>query len=632
MRGGDLCLRPEGYVQGASREWLVANGIGGYASSTAVGANTRAYHGLLVASFDPPSDRWLLLSSLDEEIDGVSLACHQYPGVIHPQGFLHLRSFALDPLPRFSYQVGEARIEKTVFMIHGENTTLVRYRILDGSGVMRIHPLVHCRGFHAASALPGIRQEPRGAGTVLSSSRRLILLSDGACYIPEERIYYRFEYEQERLRGLPWREDLLCPGMFEIRLSGDDEFSIVASTWRASPPDLREEMERAEERVKGLRCPIPWLAQAADSFIVRRGEKKSIIAGYHWFGDWGRDAMISLPGLLLLTGRIQDARAVLITFASAMREGVLPNDLSAGSYNTVDASLWFIRALACYLDWTGDKEFIRRLWPAAMDVVRRYSSEGEGFWMDSDSLISSGPALTWMDARVLERPVVPRAGKCCEINALWYSSLAWMGRTADLLGFPFDGSLAERVRESYQRFWNSDEGCLFDVIDPEDGSVRPNQIVAASIPGLLPETKRRRILDVVTRELLTPFGLRTLSPRDPRYIGRFEGGPAQRDEAYHQGTAWPWLLGPYVDALLSLDSTPGGRSRALEVLRPILELDGPGVGTIPEVFDGSDPQRAGGCISQAWSVAEVIRAWWRASLHGRMRSEEAGQPDVSGIS
>ncbi len=608
-------FRPESYSQGTAREWLVANGLGGYASSTAIGSNTRAYHGLLVAALEPPVGRRLLLSLLDEEIGGISLGNHQYPGAIHPQGFRQLLEFRADPVPRLCYQVGKASLEKTISMIHGENTTIISYKIRNcqGMGMMRITPLVHSRSFHFASDLPQIHQEPGKNGTILQSSTRLTLLSDRARYTPQEATYYNFEYEEERRRGLAWRENLFSPGYFELELSRDTDFAIVASTWRSSMPDWAAEQKKEQARLKSLTAPVPELAGAADTFLVKRGNFMSIIAGYHWFDDWGRDAMIALPGLLLTTGRFREARQVLKSFAGAMTEGVLPNDLGARSYNTADASLWFIQAVWSYYDYTGDLDFAGKLWQKLLDVVNRYSRSGENFGGDEDGLIVSGPALTWMDARVDGRPVTPRAGKCCEINSLWYSALRKMEVLAGALGAPWDPELIElgdRVRQSFGRFWNSETGCLYDVIDHEDASIRPNQIIAAAVPDLLPLTKRKSILDVVTRELLTPFGLRTLSPRDPRYVGRYAGGPGQRDGAYHQGTVWPWLLGPYVDALVSVN----GRSvetcrRAMEILRPLLELNAGGINTVPEIFDGDQPQRPGGCISQAWSVAEVLRAW-----------------------
>jgi predicted glycogen debranching enzyme len=604
-------FEPTNYESGKRREWLIANGLGGYASSTAYGTNTRAYHGLLVAALDPPTDRRLLLSSLDEALNGYELANHQYPGIIHPQGFRFQKEFRLDPFPHYIYELEDGLIEKNIFMIHGENTVIISYSI-KGEGEIRIVPLVHCRNFHAASILPVIRQQPQRKGTLLQSDCKLTLLSDKANYIRQESIYYNFEYEMENLRGLSWTENLFSPGYFELKLSGDTKFSIAASTWRTIMPDVEEEQKKEKLRLFGLRSkmPLPELAQAADAFLVKRGEGLSIIAGYHWFDDWGRDAMIALPGLLLATGRFEDAKLVLKTFASGMKNGVLPNDFGATSFNTVDASLWFINAVGSYYDYSQDLDFIRLMWPKLLEVIIRYSGKGEDFGMDVDGLVISGPQLTWMDARVEGVPVTPRAGKACEINALWYKSLRIMEGFARALKEPWDPSLTDKVKNSFQKFWNPENGCLFDVLNPEDASVRPNQIIAAAIPDLLPLIKRRSILEVVRRDLLTPYGLRTLSPRDPRYIPKYEGGPKQRDAAYHQGTVWPWLMGYYVEAMLTIDDfSVDKRERASEVLQPLIKLDMGGFNTIPEVFDGDAPHRPNGCISQAWSVAEVNRAW-----------------------
>lgn len=614
--------RPQSYQDATEREWLIGNGLGGYASSTLCASNTRAYHGLLVAALQPPKDRWLLLSFLDEKIDGQHLASHQYPGAIYPQGYRYIREFWQDPFPRICYEVDEARVEKTIFMIRGENTTIIRYRITGGRGHLSIVPLMHSRSFHAASPLPALSQKPLKGGALIRSSDRpdawLMLLSDGPDFRAEEKVYYNFEYQEECRRGLAWKEDLFSPGCFEIDLSGDLEFAIAASAWRSTMPDWQSEMAKERARLDALKAPLPELSRAADSFLVKRGGSLSIIAGYHWFDDWGRDAMISLPGLLLCTGRTDEAAAVLRSFASAMKDGVLPNDLGAESYNTVDASLWFVRAAAAYFEQCADMQLLEELWPALLAVYSRYSRAGEGFGADEDGLIFSDAALTWMDARVEGRPVTPRAGKCCEINALWYLALKDMQKLHKALGK--GGSpggaefsrLAARVKESYARFWNSENGCLYDVIDHEDASIRPNQIIAARISGLLPDVMRQSVLDVVTRELVTPYGLRTLSPRDPRYAARYEGGPTSRDAAYHQGTVWPWLMGPYIDALLSIKGrSKAVRSQARELLQPLLSLQAGGVETLPEVFDGSSPHRPGGCISQAWSVAEVLRAWKR---------------------
>ena len=622
MSGATWATRPESYHEGVKHEWLVANGLGGYASSTAICANTRAYHGLLVAAMNPPTDRRLLLSSLDEELITeckYQLANHQYPGTVHPQGFRHLLEFSLDPFPHFTYQAGNTRVEKTVFMVHGENTAVTQYTASGSGGSMKILPLITCRSFHVASGLAAEHQEEVDDGTHLISGCDLFLLSDKARYVKKEYAYYNLEYETERLRGLAWREDCFNPGYFEIELDGTTSFSIVASTDRRTMPTIQRlkkvELNRLAELDSRLEPQLKRLSNAADSFVVKRGDGRSIIAGYHWFDDWGRDAMISMRGLLLVTGRFDDARSVLETFAGTMKEGVLANDLGASSYNTVDASLWFIQAVFSYFSYTKNKELVRQFWQKLLQIIERYSGSSSSVRMDSDSLIISGPALTWMDAKVDGRPVTPRAGKACEINALWYSSLRIMESLAQVIGQPWDVDLAERVKQGYQKFWNSENGCLFDTLNPEDASIRPNQIIAAAVPGLLPDLKRKSVVEVVTRELLTPYGLRTLSPRDPRYCGRYEGGPRQRDEAYHQGTVWPWLIGPYIDALLSVnENSPESRGKAKEILRSLINNESTGVNTIPELFDGDAPHRQGGCISQAWSVAEVMRAWSENAL------------------
>jgi predicted glycogen debranching enzyme len=622
MSGATWATRPESYHEGVKHEWLVANGLGGYASSTAICANTRAYHGLLVAAMNPPTDRRLLLSTLDEELVTeckYQLANHQYPGTVHPQGFRHLQEFRLNPLPHFAYQAGNTRVEKTVFMVHGENTTVTQYTSSGSCGSMKIYPLVTCRSFHAASGLAAVHQEEVDGGTRLKSGCDLFLLSDRARYVKKEDVYYNLEYETERLRGLPWRENCFNPGYFEIELGGTTSFGIMASTDRRAMPTIQRlkkiELNRLAELDSRLEPQLKRLSNAADSFVVKRGDGRSIIAGYHWFDDWGRDAMISMRGLLLVTGRFDDARSVLETFAGTMKQGVLPNDLGSGSYNTVDASLWFIQAVCSYFSYTKDKELVVRLWQKLLQIIERYSGSDSSVRMDSDSLIISGPALTWMDARVDDRPITPRAGKACEINALWYSSLRMMESLAQVIDRPWDADLARRVKKSFQKFWNSEDGCLFDTLNPEDASIRPNQIIAAAVPGLLPDLKRKSVVEVVTRELLTPYGLRTLSPRDPRYCGRYEGGPRQRDEAYHQGTVWPWLIGPYVDALLSVNEhSTESRGKAKEILRTLINNESKGVNTIPELFDGDAPHRQGGCISQAWSVAEVMRAWSENAL------------------
>ncbi|MCQ8903538.1 MAG: amylo-alpha-1,6-glucosidase [Methanothrix sp.] len=603
------------YSDGISREWIVTNGIGGYASSTSIGANTRAYHGLLIASLSPPVDRWLLLSSLDETVNGIELANHQYPGVVHPQGFRYLISFKAEPVPTYLYRVNDVEVAKQIFMIQGENTTVIRYHI-SGDSHIRIMPLVTSRCFHAVSGRPEMRQEAMERGTLLRSRCDLYLSSDRARYVRDEMWYHNFEYEAERARGLGFVEDLLCPGWFEADVENELDLSITASTGMVEANDsmLECEINRRRMIISLLPEEIRSLAIAADSFLVRRGSGMSIIAGYHWFDDWGRDAMIALPGLLLCTGRFDDARAVLRTFSEHVRDGLVPNDLGAGSYNTVDASLLFIRAVCEYFRFTSDQSFIRELWPVLMNIIECYTTKTPVGHMDSDFLIASSAGATWMDARVDGLCVTPRAGKCVEVNALWYEALRSLEEISGATGMEWRwGGLAERVRRSFRRFWNP-AGYLYDTVDPYDGSVRPNQVIAVAFSrGLLSLDRTRMVVRNATEELLTPYGLRTLSPRDPAYIGRYEGNPRERDRAYHQGTVWPWLIGPYITAYLRANRySKRSRMHAISLLRPLLEEQRYGMGTIAEVYDGDPPHRPGGCISQAWSVAEVIRAFLEA--------------------
>jgi len=651
-------IRPRSYDQGARREWLITNGLGGYASSSIVGANTRSYHGLLVAALDPPVGRTLLLSSLDEEFWSEShrsqLACHQYPGVIYPQGHRHLQEFRRYPIPTFLYRTEDgASIEKRVFMVQGENTTVVSYRI-EGSGLFKVVPLVNCRSFHLASRSPPMEQsalkmEGGGSGVRLRSECEFTLASDWARYIRGGVWYNNLEYQVERERGLAWREDAFSPGWFEVRVDGQLSLSIVASTVRDSPEWTEELSIREVGRVEkllanGRRDPrFIQLAVAADQFLAERGGGKSIIAGYHWFNDWGRDAMISLPGLLLTTRRFDEARAVLTCFAGAMKDGLLPNDFGAEGYNTIDAALWFFEAVHKYWTYSGDLDLVRELFPSLLAIVDRYSQKTPGSRCDGDGLIVSEPGLTWMDAKVRGEFVTPRAGKACEINALWYNALKVVelfGRVleeeADLetdeeagleKGERSAGEMAERVRDSYSKFWNPDMECLFDLIEENDPALRPNMVIAASLPFTpLDEDQIRGVVAVATEKLLTPYGLRTLSPEDPAYLGRYQGGPEERDRAYHQGTVWPWLIGPYITARLKSNRhSKKERDAAREILRPLLDREGQiGVGTISELFDGDEPHRPGGCISQAWSVGEVMRAWSEDVMMGRRRKKGRG--------
>lgn len=641
-------------AKGTGREWIITNGLGGYASSTAIGMNTRKYHGLLVAAINPPVHRRVMLSSLDEEIQvgsrAYQFAAHQYPGTLHPQGDRHLEDFSTEPFPEFRYFAEDVSVRKKITMVHGENTVVVRYDIsnpVHDSIIFRVLPLVNNRDIHklTRSGELQFKQHPHGTGTVLDSKEGKLYIGSDIPFTPKAYWYYNMEYMTELSRGYPYREDNFNPGYFETEVGrGESSFFIAASTSGISldMDDIdrifSHEMQRRNQLTEKQAHKddfINRLTRAADSFIVRRQStgSRSIIAGYHWYSDWGRDSMISLPGLTLVTGRFGDARNILATFAASCSEGLIPNffpESPSGeiAYNTVDASLWFVQSLRKYLDYTGDLEFISGIWDTVENIIDYYCrGTKHDIRMEADGLISQGGQLTWMDVKVRGRELTSRRGKTCEINALWYNALLQASAMGEQLGKDTSAfyEIAELTKENFEgAFWNGDKGCLYDCIPcpenpddtepacPKDASVRPNQVLAVSLPfTMLPSASEKSIMQVVKDELLTPYGLRTLSPSDPFYMGVYRGDAEGRDTAYHNGTVWPWLLGPYITAYIKVN---GHSNKSRDEMRSLLKgmevhLEKAGIGTISEVFDGDTPHRPGGTISQAWSVAEILRAY-----------------------
>lgn len=640
------------YEAGIEKEWLVGNGLGGYASSTVIGAASRTYHGLLVAAPEGTSGRFLLLSSLDEELscgeEVFSLAVHKYPGTVHPEGFSYLDKFSLTPFPVWVYRAGDLTVKKKVFMVYGKNTTVVLYEIKCGreEARLRIYPLVNARSFHATTRSGDLDffQEIETNGLRLESSNGFVFrIKSNLEYHPEPRWYYNFEYGAELKRGLAFQEDNFNPGFFEIGVKkGTSRFFVASSMEDISSLSLEDAEElytRAVYRQNLLAynsmLSEPFalkLLRATDPFIVKHpatGEK-SVIAGYPWFSDWGRDAMIALPGLTLVPRRFEDARSILANFSWNCRRGLIPNSFpalgGAPVYNTVDASLWFIQALGRYFAYTKDLVFLSDVWNTLEDIIRHYSQGTDfGIGMDSDFLIRQGPQLTWMDAKVDSRAVTPRAGKACEINALWYNALKITSELGELLDMDTANyeSLAEGAASNFEAlFWNSEYNCLFDTVSTDitddagnplkDSAIRPNQILAVALPyTMLTPYKEKAIVDRVEQDLLTPFGLRTLSRDHPHYTGHYQGNPKTRDFAYHNGTVWPWLLGAYVKAYRKVHNNS---KESLEDMRSLLlgfdkQLEEAGVGSISEVFDGDYPYVPGGCPAQAWSVAEILRAY-----------------------
>ncbi|WP_406661185.1 amylo-alpha-1,6-glucosidase [Methanolobus sp. ZRKC3] len=636
------------------REWIISNGLGGYASSTPSGLNTRKYHGLLIAAMNPPVERMLLLSSLDEEIIIDTkihhLAVHKYPGKLYPEGYKYLQDFSMKELPVFQYNVNDIEIRKSITMIHGENSTVIQYNISNPSNTefsFKVLPLINNRSIHhlTTSDTMVFEQEARDNDVRLSSGNGQFQLYSNMQYRPEAYWYYDLEYDVERDRGYPYRENNLNPGYFQMHCKENElSFFIIASTGNKGElnnTDIKKifenELLRREEVVASAHIDDLFyrkLLLAGDSFIVDRKTTgaKSIIAGYHWFADWGRDAMIALPGLTLVNGRFDIAGEILSTFASHCQRGLIPNMFpefpgQTPVYNTVDASLWFIHALGKYFDYTNDTKFLEKVWDTVEDIINHYISGTDyNIGMDEDGLISHGGQLTWMDAKIGDFEVTPRKGKTCEINALWYNALRYAEYMGDKIGRDnsrFNG-IAETTRSSFiEKFWNEKDGFLYDCIldsgeagdrnnENKDASIRPNQILAVSLPfSMLPESVSLSIVEMVGKKLLTPYGLRTLSPEDTRYIGTYHGNTENRDMAYHNGTVWTWLLGHYITAYRKTHPDSQECRESLEKLLVELRIhiDEAGLGSISEIFDGDAPHKPRGCISQAWSVAELTRAY-----------------------
>jgi predicted glycogen debranching enzyme len=652
------------------REWLETNGLGGFASSTIIGLNTRRYHGLLVAAIKPPVGRLVLLSKLEETlwIDGkrFDLSANRYPGVIHPQGFHYLKQFRLDPFPVFTYEVEGIEMEKSVFLIHGENSAVIHYEVRKNNRPevpknlrLEIRPLIAFRDYHGTThentVINPTLQERSGLVSVTPYHGLPSLhLAHNAVELRKTGDWYRnFEYDAERERGLDFSEDLFNPFVLSFDLRSRRRTSIVASTEERDAAQAFEyrQAEITRRRKAVVASPIDdsfaqSLAVASDQYLVSRGDEKTVIAGYHWFGDWGRDTMIALPGLTLPTGKYDVARSILRTFARQVDRGMLPNRFpdagEAPEYNTVDAALWFFEAARAYLAYTSDLEFVRNeLYPVFADIIA-WHVRGTRYRIkvDDSGLLESGELgvqLTWMDAKVGDWVVTPRRGKPVEIQALWYNALCIMEDLANRFG---DEAARKRYRHmaavaqwSFNRlFWNEKLGCLYDVINgaPPDPSIRPNQIFAVSLPhGMLPRDRAISALEKVEEHLLTPFGLRSLAPSDPQYRGQYTGSPAERDGAYHQGTVWPWLLGPFITAYMKVHGrSEETRRQAQAWLSPLkAHLAEAGLGHISEIFEGDPPHRPCGCIVQAWSVAEILRVHFEDVKDLRPnRDQEAAQP------
>jgi len=650
-----------------SKEWLVTNGRGGYASGTIAGAATRRYHGMLIAALAAPLGRTMMLNHMWEEVrlpggEVMRITAHEQHGDLHLHGAVHLESFGLElGLPVWHYRVGEHLLEKRVLMPYLHNSVLIRYQLIEGGAPLRlrVHPTVHFRSHEAPVSTPlfgpyGIHiVEDRYEITGETQYPPLRLRSGGVAKPAfvnaphtEQEVIYRVEFG----RGYESRGKLWSPGYFRADLGTGHDIVLIASVeeWAmidALPPT--EAWAAEYERRRGLLERAARHAQvnvgaelvlASDQFLIEpsgrtedtararaAGEQlRTVIAGYHWFTDWGRDTMISLEGLAVDTGRQREAGFVLRTFAHYVRDGLIPNmfpdQSTEGLYHTADATLWYFHAIDRYVACTNEIGILEHLLPVLHDIMAAHIQGTRfGIHMDpDDALLSQGAEgyqLTWMDAKVDDWVVTPRRGKAVEINALWYNALRLVERwTHDLEG-PSVASeyrdIADRARASFnKRFWYEQGGYLFDVVDGEDGddpACRPNQVFAISLPNPVLDRQRwEPVMQVVQEKLLTPFGLRSLSPDHPDYKPRYFGDLRARDAAYHQGTVWAWLIGPYIDAYLKVH--PEDRVGARRLLDGLLaHLDDFGVGSIAEIFDAEPPYTPRGCIAQAWSIAEVLR-------------------------
>jgi predicted glycogen debranching enzyme len=615
--GRELC----GNLDAASeREWLVADGLGGYAMGTVAGLRTRRYHGLLVVATRPPGGRMLGLAALDPVLilgeHRIPLAVHEWAsGAVDPNGHVHLESFELeDGLPRWRWTIGDVAIEREVAMDHGRASVAVIHRVIRAPGpvTLELHPLCTWRDVHGERFADGPPTVDIGAdGFVFEGAYRVA----AAGYVPGGEWYRGVHYRVETERGLGDSEDLWHAGHFAAKLEPGQSHDLVA--WAGAPgiPPRRPAaiFHKARHRAGAVIATAQavdeidrLLAVAADQFIV---EGPTVVAGYPWFGAWSRDTMTSYEGLFLETGRQEEGRKLLLRAAQTLSEGMLPNtsDADDTDYNTADATLWFLHAVGRHVQRTGDHDLAAELSPSLREVIERHRSGTRyGIKVDpSDSLLcqgAEGVALTWMDARLDGRPVTQRAGKAVEINALWINGLAMVATLEERL--KRDASdlrrLAQLARSSFKHHFLRSSGCA-DVVDPDSVQVRPNCLLAVSLPHA--PLLESSIVRVAGAELLTSLGLRSLSPNDSAYIGLHRGGVRERDAAYHQGTVWPWLIGPYVEAALRTGIAIPAVLAGLE--QHLWEW---GLGSVSETADGNPPHRATGCPMQAWSVAELIRA------------------------
>ena len=654
-----------------NKEWILTNGLGGYASQTVPGLNTRKYHGLLVAALQPPGERTVCLSKLDEDLivadDTHRLGSNEFHNAIYPDGYKLIEYFSLTPFPTYKYAAGNVEVTKTIFMPNKKNAVAVIYNLQNFNSrdiKIKLYPLLTCRHYHNVvdrhKTPMNFTQENTSKEVAVSfpHPRATVVcrISEGT-FNARTNWVDRLTYREENSRGEANVDDCFQPGFFEVQVPSESKKMFAVSCAAASEAKvakqilgdvggsydqitqsftnqrLRQESLVADFYKSHPTVPMSdwlnWVLLAADSFIVQNGAGgKAIIAGYHWFEPWGRDTFISLPGLLLTTGRFDDAKHILQSFMEYLNGGLIPNYIAdktgVPAYHTVDGSLWYVDAVLQYVKYTGDYTFVKdELWSKLQLIVKSHQN-GTLFdiKLDDDGLLSHGPRLTWMDAVVEEDMITPRSGKAVEIQSLWYNTLRTMELFAKKLGANHLADnylkMANKAAESFnKKFWNQKLGCLFDVLEPTgglDASMRPNQVFAVSLEfTMLGQEKSRKVVDALNRELVTPYGLRTLSLDDPKFIGKCIGDRRSRDKAYHNGTIWPWLLGPYITAYLKVNEySQQAKKYALEnLVVPLLSIGihQGGLGTVNEIYDCDPPNDPHGCISQAWSIGEPLRAY-----------------------
>ncbi len=614
------------------REMLSTDRTGGYMSTTIVCCNTRKYHGLMVAPIDETDKSYVLLSSLDETViqhdQSFNLALHSFPGVYEPRGHKYITDFSYTPTPTVTYRVGGVVLRKELLWVHSRTHLLVRYTLLEAHSEtrLRLRPFLAFRDRHSLSSANMFADghtEPVTGGVrcrLYSEFPYLYMQTDkpGAEFVPAPDWYYNFEYMEEKQRGYPFREDLLTPGYFEAVIKKGRSLTFSCSleqmtSVRQISRLFDRELEKRSDKKDFLSC----LEHSARQFIVRRGDRTEVVAGYPWFGRWGRDTFIALPGITLTRGDVQGCMDVLHTMTSEMQDGLFPNMGSA--YNSVDAPLWFFWTLQQAEKHVGARKIWTSFGGKMKDILSAYRRGiGQVIRVDDNALVwASHPqyAMTWMDAVVDGRPVTGRDGYQVEINALWYNAVCYtLHLAAEFRDREFVeqwGGFEKRIKESFiSEFWLADEGYLADYVGDggQNRFIRPNQVIACSMPyKMLDEQQQISILRTVRQHLLTPKGLRTLSPRNPLYQGRYDGDQPSRDRAYHQGTVWVWPLEHYVRAGFDVygKSFLAQAKESIEAFND--DLDIYGIGSVAEIFDGDPPHASRGAVSQAWSVGAVLR-------------------------